>query len=64
MRILILHRYPAFWLFALILSREAHFCARVKSSWKEIRKFSNSFKKEDIITLPLSFASIWPMWTA
>ena len=50
--------YPAFWLFALILSREAHFCARVESSWKEIRKFKNSGKKEDIITLPLSLASI------
>jgi hypothetical protein len=50
--------YPAFWLFALILSRKAHFCARVKSSWKEIRKFSNSGEKEDVITLPLSLASI------
>ena len=50
--------YPAFWLFALILSRQAHFCARVKSSWKEIRKFSNSGKKEGVITLPLSLASI------
>ena len=50
--------YPALWLFALILSKQAHFCARVNSSWKEIRKFSNSGKKEDIITLPLSFPSI------
>jgi hypothetical protein len=41
--------YPAFWLFALILSRQAHFCARVKSHWKQIRKFSNSGKMEDII---------------
>jgi len=41
--------YPAFWLFALILSRQAHFCARVKSHWKQIRKFSNSGKREDII---------------
>ena len=50
--------YPALWLFALILSKQAHFCARVNSSWREIRKFSNSGKKEDIITLPLSFSSI------
>jgi hypothetical protein len=50
--------YPAFWLFALILSRQAHFCARVKSYWKEIRKFSNSGKKEGVITLPQSLASI------
>jgi hypothetical protein len=50
--------YPAFWLFALILSRQAHFCARVKSSWKEIRKFSNFGEKEGMITLPLSLASI------
>ncbi|MFZ2398423.1 MAG: IS4 family transposase [Smithella sp.] len=50
--------YPAFWLFALILSRQAHFCARVKSHWKQIRKFSNSGKREGIISLPMSLASI------
>lgn len=50
--------YPAFWLFALILSRQANFCARIKSSWKEIRRFSNSGKKEGVITLPMSFVSI------
>ena len=46
---------------ALILSRQAHFCTRLKSSWKEIRKFSDSEKKEAVITLPLSLASA--MWT-
>lgn len=50
--------YPAYWLFALILSKQAHFCARVKSSWKEVRNFSKSGKKEAIITLPLSQSSI------
>ena len=50
--------YPAFWLFALILSRQAHFCVRVKTYWKEIRKFSNSGKNEAIITLPQSLVSI------
>lgn len=50
--------YPAFWLFLLILSKEAHFCARVKTHWTEIRKFRNSGKKEKIITLHPSLASI------
>ena len=50
--------YPAFWLFALILSKNAHFCARIKSSWKEIRKFSKSGKSEAVITLPLSPSSL------
>ena len=50
--------YPAFWLFALILSRQAHFCARVKFHWKQIKKFSNSGKREDIISLPMSLPSI------
>jgi hypothetical protein len=52
--------YPAFWLFVLILSRQAHFCARVKTNWVEIRKFYNSGKKEKIITLCPSFVSFDP----
>jgi len=31
--------YPAFWLFRLILSEHAHFCARVSREWKIIRQF-------------------------
>lgn len=51
--------YPAFWLFVLILSRQANFCARVTGThWKEIRKFYNSGKKEKIITLRPSPPSI------
>ncbi len=51
--------YLAFWLFALILSKDAHFCARVTSRHlKIIRKFYNSGKKEKIILLPPSAASI------
>jgi hypothetical protein len=50
--------YPALWLFLLILSKQSHFCARVKTSWTEIRKFRNSGKKEKIITLQPSFATI------
>ncbi len=50
--------YPAFWLFLLILSQQAHFCARVKASWTEVRKFRNSGKKEKIITLLPSFPSL------
>lgn len=50
--------YPALWLFALILSRQAHFCARVKIHWRQIRKFLNSGKREAVISLPTSFISI------
>lgn len=50
--------YPAFWLFALILSRKAHFCARVNIHWKQIKKFLNSGKREAVISLPASFISI------
>jgi len=52
--------YPAFWLFILILSRQAHFCARVKTYWTEIRKFSDSGEKEGIVTLRPSLASFDP----
>ncbi|MBU1052951.1 MAG: hypothetical protein KKC46_03855 [Proteobacteria bacterium] len=51
--------YPAAWLFNLILSINAHFCARVKvSQWKIIKKFFNSGKKEKIVKLPQTYPSI------
>ena len=50
--------YPAFWLFALILSKEAHFCARVTIHWKQTKKFLNSGKRESVISLPIGFTSI------
>jgi hypothetical protein len=50
--------YPAFWLFTLILSKQADFCARVSSHWKEIKAFVQSGQKEAVISLPLSFPSL------
>jgi len=50
--------YPAFWLFKLIMSMDANFCARVScTKWKVIRKFYHSGNKEAIVKLyptPLS----------
>ena len=44
--------YPAFWLFALILAKNAHFCARMKlSGWKVVEQFAASGKPEQIVTL-------------
>jgi hypothetical protein len=43
--------YPSYWLFNSVLSMEANFCARVSSVWRIVREFSNSLKKETIITL-------------
>ena len=51
--------YPAFWLFCLILSLKAHFCARIPcKKWKIIRAFFNSGKRQKIISLPVMSASI------
>jgi hypothetical protein len=45
--------YPAFWLFQLVLSCSAHFCARISSTkWKIVKSFFRSGAKEKIITLP------------
>ena len=44
--------YPAYWLFNLILSRGADFCARIqRKRWKVVRQFYNSGKNEKIISL-------------
>jgi len=44
--------YPAFWLFVLILMKDAHFCARMKlSGWKVVEEFVASGKREQIVTL-------------
>jgi hypothetical protein len=46
--------YPAYWLFNLIISRGADFCARVqRKRWKIVRQFYNSGKQEKIISLPV-----------
>ena len=44
--------YPAFWLFAAILQRQAHFCARMSiSEWNVVKKFVASGKKEQLVLL-------------
>jgi len=51
--------YPAYWLFNLITSLGANFCARVKrKQWKIVRQFYNSGKKETIISLTAFPSSI------
>jgi hypothetical protein len=56
--ILLDRSYPAFWLFKLIISMGANFCARVScTKWKVIRKFYRSGQQESVIKLystPLS----------
>jgi hypothetical protein len=45
--------YPAFWLFTLILTKQAHFCARMKlSGWKVVEQFVASGQPEQIVTMP------------
>jgi len=51
--------YPAWWLFKLILSLNANFCARMSNTkWKEVRKFYNSGKRETIIHFKAPASSI------
>ncbi len=51
--------YPAYWLFNLILSLNANFCARIScTKWKIVKKFYNSGKKEKIISLHAPATSI------
>ncbi len=60
--------YPAFWLFKLILSYNAHFCFRISNKrWKIIREFVKSGKREQVVSmnyLPLQFQVVWIIdWT-
>ncbi len=51
--------YPAFWLFKLILSRNAHFCSRISiKKWKTIRKFIKSGRQEQIVPIEAPLTSI------
>lgn len=51
--------YPAWWLFNLILSMNANFCARIScTKWKAVRKFFRSGLAEKIIELPVSAFSV------
>ena len=51
--------YPAWWLFKLILSMDAQFCARIScTKWKVVRKFFHSGLPEKTINLPVHATSI------
>jgi hypothetical protein len=51
--------YPAYWLFNLILSLGANFCARISSTrWTIVRKFFESGKDEKMISLKAPHTSI------
>lgn len=50
--------YPAFWLFKLILSQHAHFCARISRKWEIVRKFINSGRQEKIVQIKAAYSSI------
>lgn len=51
--------YPAWWLFSLILSLQANFCARVScTKWKVVRKFFHSGLHEKVIDVPIAPTSV------
>lgn len=51
--------YPAFWIFKLIVSRGAHFCARISiKKWKLIRTFMKSGKREQLVTINVPLTSL------
>ena len=50
--------YPAWWLFALVMSRGAQFCARISKKWKIVQSFRASGEKERLIFLPVSSTSV------
>lgn len=44
--------YPAFWIFAWLLSESTHFCARVsRQSWASVKTFYQSGRTEQVITI-------------
>lgn len=50
--------YPAHWLFKLILSMNADFCARISyKQWNVVKDFYNSGKKEQIVEINASSVS-------
>lgn len=50
--------YPAFWLFALIVSKNAHFCARMKvSGWNAVEHFVASGLSEQLVILQPGYAA-------
>ena len=51
--------YPAWWLFNLILSNNANFCARMPcTKWKVVRKFFYSGLTEKIVSIPIHVTSV------
>ncbi|MCJ8503203.1 IS4 family transposase [Desulfatitalea alkaliphila] len=53
--------YPAWWLFRLVLSQQADFCARIScTKWKAVRKFFHSGKSEKIVDLAINASSKKP----
>ena len=50
--------YPAWWLFALVLSMNAHFCARISKKWLIVRSFIASGELQRIVHLPVPNSSI------
>ena len=51
--------YTAWWLYALILSMNANFCARVSyAKWKVIMAFYQAKKKEQIVLIPPPVSSV------
>ena len=51
--------YPAWWLFKLIISMNANFCARIScTKWKAVRKFFYSGLDEKIICFPIHTTSV------
>ena len=52
--------YPAWWLFALILSMDAQFCARISKKWKIVQSFLASGEKQRIVWLTIPNTSVKP----
>jgi len=50
--------YPAWWLFALILSMDAQFCARISKKWKIVQSFLASGAKQRIVLLTIPNTSV------
>jgi hypothetical protein len=50
--------YPAFWLFALILSKNAHFCARMKiTGWNIVKNFISTGLAEQTVVLQPNYSA-------
>lgn len=50
--------YPAFWLFALILAKDAQFCARMKvSGWQVVKRFVASGLSEQTVVVQPTYAA-------